>query len=178
MRQVSGRAHFIKRCFGIAFALCALVAIFWLLLTVADYNRYRVKQDCSQEIREYLTRIRETPATLSETELLPVAADGFYVVGPYIPEEEQFALVGTKWYLSTPFSDHVFSGLMSERAYLDDGRQVLVFVSEGKPVSTAVLDRANGDFLGTDNRLFSMTDPLVSRADPVSPSYWHISRAE
>lgn len=81
MRQLSGRTHFVKRCIGMVFALCVLATLLWLLLMFADYNRYRVRRDSSQEIHQYLTLIRETPASLLETGLFPITADGFFVIG-------------------------------------------------------------------------------------------------
>lgn len=178
MGQTKPKRHLIFRGLRWLALLGGLLLLFRLSWISVDYHRYRVRVDCSGEMKSYLLQIRDEPQALSDAGRIPVEADGFFVVGPYLPEAEQFALVGTKWYLSTSFTDHLFSGWLSERAYLDDGRQVLVFVMAGQPVCTAVLDRAEGDFLGSDPLFFSVTERLVSQQDPGSPTYWHVSRAQ
>ena len=176
MRQTKKKAHLIVRGLRWLVLLCGLMFLFHLTWAAVDYHRYRIREDCSDEMLSCLVQIRDNPRVLSNAGQMPVQAEGFFVVGPYLPEAEQFALVGKKWYLSTSFFDHLFSGWLSDRAYLDDSRQVLVFVTNGQPVCTAVLDRAEGDFLGSSPLFFGMSERLVSRQAPGSPAFWRVSR--
>lgn len=145
-------------------------------MAFADYEAHRIRLDCSAEITAYLLQIQQKPASVAEAVALPAPADGFYVIGPYLPSQQQADLVGAKWYPAKTFPDHLFSQWHADGANLREDRQTLVFVKDGHPVCMAEVARDIGDLVYGETDCHSADTLLFSRSEPETPTYWRVYR--
>jgi hypothetical protein len=173
MSRLNQSKRFVRR---VVFLLFLVLLLAPVGMAVADYEKHRIRLDCSAEMTAYLLQIQQQPVSVAQAGVLPVPVDGFHVVGPYLPSRQQADLVGVKWYPTTTFVDHLFSQWHTDGASLQEDRQTLVFVKDGHPVCMAVVSREIGDLVLGETDYLSVEERLFSRSEPETPTYWRVYR--
>lgn len=133
------------------------IALFVIISSYTHYRSNKVTHSSSNQVEYYLENISEEPILLSR--FLNFEWDEVYIIGPYTPNKKKHEIVGTTWYTNGTYIGYILDTyLFYDGEILADSFQELVFTRNNKVISTALLERRNGDFLNLEQHVYNSSN--------------------